>query len=93
MRTAINAASDFAKIKPGFFINVNASSEQLEKENFVKDTLAILKEYDFPPSQLWIEITERCRDLPISMHCIHGIRYPLLYGCLWQRYLFISFVA
>lgn len=26
-----------------------------------------LKEYDFPPSQLWIEITERCRDLPISM--------------------------
>lgn len=67
MRTAISAASEFAKIKPGFFINVNASSEQLEKENFVKDTLAILKEYDFPPSQLWIEITERCRDLPISM--------------------------
>ena len=67
MRTAISAASEFAKIKPGFFINVNASSEQLEKENFVKDTLAILIEYDFPPSQLWIEITERCRDLPISM--------------------------
>ena len=67
MRTAISAASEFAKIKPGFFINVNASSEQLEKECFVEDTLAILKEYDFPPSQLWIEITERCRDLPISM--------------------------
>ncbi len=33
----------------------------------MEDTLAILKEYDFPPSQLWIEITERCRDLPISM--------------------------
>lgn len=67
MRTAISAASEFTKIKPGFFINVNASSEQLEKECFVEDTLAILKEYDFPASQLWIEITERCRDLPISM--------------------------
>ena len=31
MRTAISAASEFTKIKPGFFINVNASSEQLEK--------------------------------------------------------------
>jgi EAL domain-containing protein (putative c-di-GMP-specific phosphodiesterase class I) len=67
MRTAISAACEFAKIKPGFFINVNASSEQLEKESFVKDTLTILKEYDFPPTQLWIEITERCRDLPVSM--------------------------
>ena len=66
MRTAISAACEFSKIKPGFFINVNASSEQLERECFVKDTLAILKEYDFPPSQLWIEITERCRDLPVS---------------------------
>lgn len=47
MRTAISAASKFAKIKPDFFINVNASSEQLEKECFVEDTLAILKEYDF----------------------------------------------
>ncbi len=47
MRTAISAASEFTKIKPGFFINVNASSEQLEKECFVEDTLAILKEMIF----------------------------------------------
>lgn len=47
MRTAISAASEFAKIKPGFFINVNASSEQLEKENFVKILWQFLKSMIF----------------------------------------------
>ncbi len=47
MRTAISAASEFAKIKPGIFINVNASSEQLERNVLWKILWQFLKSMIF----------------------------------------------
>lgn len=46
---------------PDFQLNINLSYAQLEKEDFVEAVRKILKETGYPPENLCLEITERCR--------------------------------
>ena len=52
---------------PDFVINVNLSYTQLEQEGFVGDVLQLIEETGFPPGNLCLEITERCRLLDLDM--------------------------
>jgi len=52
---------------PNFIMNVNLSYAQLEKSDFVADVLNLLEETGFPPHNLCLEITERCRLLDMSL--------------------------
>lgn len=67
LRTALTDAKKFLGRYPGFVVNVNLSYTQLEKKDFVEDVLAILKETNFPPQNLCLEITERCRMLDMAL--------------------------
>ena len=67
LRTALVDAKKFLARYPGFIVNVNLSYTQLEKSDFVEDVLAILDEVNFPPQNLCLEITERCRLLDMEL--------------------------
>ncbi|MCR4887559.1 MAG: EAL domain-containing protein [Ruminococcus sp.] len=67
LKQALTDGLDFIKIIPDLVINVNLSYTQLEHEGFVGDVLAILDETGFPPQNLCLEITERCRLLDMDM--------------------------
>ena len=67
LKTALMDAKKFIARYPGFIVNVNLSYTQLEKSNFVEDVLAILDEMEFPPQNLCLEITERCRLLDMAL--------------------------
>lgn len=63
IETAIEAALEFRKFIPDFFININIAATQLENLQFRNDLLEIVKSHGFPKDALWIELTERCKDL------------------------------
>ena len=65
--TAIKDAKQIMKKDPNFVVNVNLSYTQLEKDGFVDMVLRKLKEQNFPPDHLCLEITERCRLLDMGM--------------------------
>ena len=67
LKTALVDAKKFLGRYPGFVVNVNLSYTQLEKRDFVEDVLSILKELNFPPQNLCLEITERCRMLDMAV--------------------------
>lgn len=48
---------------PEFVINVNVSYAQLERSGFRDAVMDILEKTGFPPKNLCIELTERCRNL------------------------------
>lgn len=50
-----------------FFINVNVSAKQLERPDFCRVVLELLDKTEFPVKHLCLEITERCRSLPVSV--------------------------
>ena len=53
--------------EPGLFINVNVSAKQLERPDFCRVVLELLDKTEFPVRHLCLEITERCRSLPVSV--------------------------
>lgn len=57
----------FLQQKPEFFINVNVSAKQLERPDFCRVVLELLDKTEFPVRHLCLEITERCRSLPVSV--------------------------
>lgn len=61
LRTAIAATKQILKKHPQFVINVNIAYTQLEKSDFTDRVLNVLRETEFPPEHLCLEITERCR--------------------------------
>lgn len=67
LRTALVDAKKFLARYPGFIVNVNLSYTQLEKSDFVEDVLAIIEDVNFPPQNLCLEITERCRLLDMGL--------------------------
>ncbi|MDE5556837.1 MAG: EAL domain-containing protein [Ruminococcus sp.] len=84
LRQAMNDGKIFLKKYPDFIMNVNISYAQLEKSDFVSDVFSILEETGFPPENLCLEITERCRlldmDILNNMFKIfrkHGIKIAL----------------
>ena len=66
LRQAIIDATELMKLQPGFFVNVNMSYSQLERESFKTDVIKILDEYNFPKDHLQLELTERCRNLDLD---------------------------
>ncbi len=67
LRTALHDAKRIMEDTPDFVINVNLSYTQLEKPDFVNMVLDTLKEEEFPPEHLCLEITERCRLLDMDL--------------------------
>lgn len=57
----------FLQQTPDFFINVNVSAKQLERPDFCRVVLELLDKTEFPVRHLCLEITERCRSLPVSV--------------------------
>ena len=67
LESAIKDSVHFLKENPDFFININVSAKQLERLEFKDVVLDILKKYNFPANHLCLEITERCRELPVKL--------------------------
>lgn len=67
LKHALTDAVEFRKSNPDFFINVNMSAKQLERKTFCGVVMALLKETGFPAGQLCLELTERCRSMPVSV--------------------------
>ena len=57
----------FLQQNPDFFINVIVSAKQLERPDFCRVVLELLDKTEFPVRHLCLEITERCRSLPVSV--------------------------
>ncbi len=57
----------FLQQNPDFFINVNVSAKQLERPDFCRVVLELLDKTEFSVRHLCLEITERCRSLPVSV--------------------------
>lgn len=67
LQTAIESAKLIIKTNPDFIMNVNLSYTQMEKPDFVDMVLDVLKQTEYPPEHLCLEITERCRLLDINL--------------------------
>lgn len=67
LRRAMTDGKLFLEKYPEFVMNVNISYAQLERSDFVSDVFTILEETGFPPQNLCLEITERCRLLDIDV--------------------------
>ena len=67
LKQALTDAVEFRKSNPDFFINVNMSAKQLERKTFCGVVMALLKETGFPAGQLCLELTGRCRSMPVSV--------------------------
>ena len=67
IRESILAAKQIRKQYPEFVVNVNLSYTQLEKPDFVDQVFHILKDLDYPPEHLCLEVTERCRLLDLEL--------------------------
>lgn len=51
------------QIIPDFIINVNIAAPQLERKEFRQEVLNALHDTAYPPENLCLELTERCREL------------------------------
>lgn len=67
LEQALWDSKSFLQQKPEFFINVNVSAKQLERSDFCRVVLELLDKTEFPVRHLCLEITERCRSLPVSV--------------------------
>lgn len=67
LKTAVKASLEFIRLLPSFIINVNLSYSQIEKNNFVEIVKNVIEDSDYPPKQLCLEITERCRLLDMGL--------------------------
>lgn len=67
LRQAMLDGKRFLEKCPDFTLNVNVSYAQLEKSSFASEVFAILEETGYPPENLCLELTERCRLLDMSL--------------------------
>ena len=67
LEQALWDSKSFLQQKPEFFIYVNVSAKQLERPDFCRVVLELLDKTEFPVRHLCLEITERCRSLPVSV--------------------------
>jgi len=63
MRKVLTDAAEMRKYNPNFSININITIQQLQHEDFHAKLEEILKETDYPPELINLELTERCRVL------------------------------
>lgn len=67
LRRALIDAKKILKSNPDFVVNVNLSYSQLEKVDFLDMVFETLKEADYSPRNLCLEVTERCRLLDMNL--------------------------
>ncbi len=63
---AFKETLDIIKTHPDLILNVNIAYTQLERSDFRSSLVRILEETSFPPHNLCIELTERCRLLDME---------------------------
>lgn len=63
LRTAVREIRPLIVKHPSFILSVNVSYRQFDNAQFLDDVFLILKEENFPNSNLILEITEHCRSL------------------------------
>lgn len=66
LRTALQETVGLLPRVPEFVLNVNVSARQMERKEFHAEVLGALKQTGFPASHLCLELTERCRDMPLE---------------------------
>ena len=67
LSTALKDAKKLLPYVPGFNINVNLSYAQLEKVDFTDMVWNTIRNKDYSPDNLCLEITERCRLLDVDL--------------------------
>lgn len=63
LKKALEDAKQMRDIVPEFIVNVNVAPPQLERSEFRGDVIRLLEETGYPPENLCLELTERCREL------------------------------
>lgn len=63
LRKALTDAKPIVEQDPRFFLNVNVSYTQIERSGFRDSVMDILQQTGYPPANLCLELTERCRSL------------------------------
>lgn len=66
LRRALTDTKELLADNPDFFINVNMSHAQMERETFKHEVVAICDELGFPKKNLQLELTERCRNMNLD---------------------------
>ena len=66
LKEALTAGKKIVDENPDFIVNVNLSYTQLERSEFRGCLVRLLEETGFPPQNLCLELTERCRLLDLS---------------------------
>lgn len=66
LQTALQETVGLLTILPEFVLNVNVSARQMERQEFRTEVLRILEQTEFPASHLCLELTERCKDMPLE---------------------------
>ncbi len=67
MRTSMTMVKEkVLPLKPDFLLNINLSYMQLERQDFRKDLVRIIEDVGYPPQNLCLELTERCKLLDES---------------------------
>lgn len=61
LRRAMEDTRPMLPLCPDFQLNVNIAYEQIQQDSFVDMVKGVLDETGFPPRNLCLEITERCR--------------------------------
>lgn len=84
LQTALQETVGLLEFLPEFVLNVNVSARQMEREEFRGEVLRILEQTKFPAAHLCLELTERCRDMPlealkeeVEFFQKHGIRMAM----------------
>ena len=66
LREAMTEGKKLIEQHPNFILNINLSYTQLERSEFRGTIVRLLQETDFPPQNLCLELTERCRLLDLN---------------------------
>ena len=67
LRESLITAKQILRKYPNFMINVNLSYTQLEKPDFADMVFRTIKDLNYPPEHLCLEVTERCRLLDLNL--------------------------
>lgn len=67
LQTALRETAGLLELLPEFVLNVNVSARQMEREEFREEVLRMLEQTKFPAEHLCLELTERCRDMPLEV--------------------------
>jgi EAL domain-containing protein (putative c-di-GMP-specific phosphodiesterase class I) len=66
LRQAMTDGLEIIKDHPDFLVNVNVSYTQLDRSDFQTSLMQIIRETGFPPQNLYLELTERCRTADVD---------------------------